>query len=743
MSEETNKEAGDLEEDKIQDQDQVDSTPQPEEESATEEPLEEEDDVAEEQPVEDTETEAATEEATDSENAEASESSTDSSEEVNAEVSEDETSEPKEEITDTPVENQEVASVEESAETTSTTASDAQEEQASDEKPLEEPVQEAEPAVEQEASNSSEESQEETNESHDEEEDDEVELPDFSTYTREQLVETVEELSKIDKFKRIDSVLAEVEPLFKAFEDAIRSDALAKYIEDGGEEESFEFRHDDLYNRFDASVKLIRDKRSAFYREKEAAKTRNLEKKQELLEQLRNLVDGEEATTNIKPIKEIQEAWKSIGPVPTQHNKTLWANYNALLDRFYHNRHILFELKDLDRKKNHAAKLELCEKAEALDKLENVKDAVIQLNELHEEYKRIGAVPREVQEELWQRFKGASDVIYRKRKEFLEHLKGDLKENLVKKEALIQELEDYTNFGSDRINDWNAKTKEILALQKRWEALGGVPREKAKEINKAFWSSFKKFFAHKNEFFKKLESLRKENLQKKEELVKEAIALQESEEWDKTSEALKQLQRKWKEIGPVPEKHRNEVYARFKEACDTFFNNRRSQQNKSEAEYVENQKQKEAVLAKITEQAKAGDTSEEALMNLISEYSEFGFVPRNAIKTIEVKLEEAVATYVKSIGLNEEEEEALMLKAQVTGGARGGGADKKLQKKEAMLRRQINELEDNISLWNNNLTFFANSKTADKLKDEFDEKIGKAQEEVQKLKKQLRVLRSI
>ncbi len=594
-------------------------------------------------------------------------------------------------------------------------------------------------------STESEDSSSSDDEVHDDEpphDEDEV-LPDYTTFSREQLVDAIEELTHQDTFKRSSKIVEIIDPLFKSMEDEARSAALAKYLADGGEEDSFEFRHDELFNRFDASQRLIRDRRSAFYKEKEAAKERNLAKKEELLEQLRELIDGDNASTNIKPIKEIQEAWKAVGPVPNQHNRTLWANYNALLDRFYNNRHILFELKELDRKKNYAAKLDLCEKAESLDQIENIKDAIIQLNELHEEYKKIGAVPREVQEELWQRFKGASDVIYKKRKEYLEGLKGELKDNLVEKEKLIEELVVFTSFDSDRINDWNAKTKEILAVQKRWDAIGGVPREKAKEINKGFWSNFKKFFSNKNEFFKKLEGLRKENLAKKEELVKQAEALAESQDWEGTAEKIKALQREWKNIGPVPEKQRNLIYAQFKEACDTFFNNKRSSANEAEAEYVENQKGKEAIIEKLIQLAEGKKTSEEELLATAAEYQSFGFVPRNAIKTLEEKYGAAIEAYVATLGLEEADAETLVIKAEMAGGAKSGAGDKKLQKKESALRRKINELEDNIALWNNNLAFFANSKTADKLKVEFDQKIESAEEDLRKLKKQLRILRNL
>ncbi len=629
----------------------------------------------------------------------------------------------------TEVENAEENTVEENTETAAEEATAPATEEVTKEDASENEEQSA--SADDQASEESDEEEAEDEPPHDE---DEV-LPDYTAYTREQLVEAIEELTHQDTFRRFSKIVEIIDPLFKAMEDEARSTALAKYIEEGGEKDSFEFRHDELFNRFDASQRLIRDRRLAFYKEKEAAKERNLAKKEELLEQLRNLVDGENASTNIKPIKEIQDAWKAVGPVPNQHNRTLWANYNALLDRFYNNRHILFELKELDRKKNYSAKLDLCEKAEVLDKVENIKDAIIQLNELHDEYKRIGAVPREVQEELWKRFKAASDVIYKKRKEYLDSLKGELKENLVEKEKLIEELKVFLTFDSDRINDWNAKTKEILAVQKRWDAIGGVPREKAKEINRGFWSNFKKFFSNKNDFFKKLEGLRKENLAKKEELVKRAQEFSESQDWDGTAEKIKGLQRDWKAIGPVPEKQRNLIYAQFREACDVFFNNKRSSQNEAEAQYVENQKAKEEIIDKMIKATKGKETSEEELLALAGKYQGFGFVPRNAIKPLEEKYAAAVEGYVASLGLDESEAETLVIKAEMS-----GGGDRKLQKKESALRRKIKELEDNISLWNNNLAFFANSKTADKLKEEFDQKIEAAEEELLKLKKQLRIL---
>ncbi|WP_221404884.1 DUF349 domain-containing protein [Roseivirga seohaensis] len=600
------------------------------------------------------------------------------------------------------------------------------------------------PKVESEDSVSASEESEEVDaeEDHDHDDEEDHQVIDYSNHTREQLAEVIEELNSETNFKKIDAILAQIEPLFQETEDAARQEALDKFIADGGEEADFEYRHDKLYNRFDASLRLIKDKKHNYYKEREATKEKNYQKKTELLDKLRELVD-EEATTSLNPIKEIQEEWKKVGQVPNQHNRTLWANYNALIDRFYNNRHILFELKELDRKKNQEAKTELCVKAEALDQMDNLKEAIIQLNELHEEYKNIGPVPKEVQEELWQRFKAASDKVYHKRKEYLDSLKGELNENLEKKKVLAAELKTFTEFDSDRINKWNAKTKEILALQKKWDAIGGLPREHAKEVNKLFWTDFKKFFSNKNDFFKKLEGMRQENLEKKEALIQKAIELQESTDWDSTANKLKALQQQWRDIGPVPEKVRNSIYERFKAACDAFFNNRRANLSKADAEYAENLKKKEAIIQSILDAAAKGTGSEKEMDEFLAQWQAIGFVPRGAMKSIEQKYSEALAKYVKGLDVEGQEEEQLMIKVELGGLQNGPNADRKLNKKEGDLRRQIQEIENNIALWNNNLSFFANSKTADKLKAEFDEKIEKAKEEMDHLKKQLRMVRSM
>lgn len=564
----------------------------------------------------------------------------------------------------------------------------------------------------------------------------------FDKLSKDELLRTVAELAELDDPRRAEGISRDVKNAFDVVFQQERTAALEKFVSDGGEESDFEYKHDIDAVKFEEYLKIIKERKAKYYQELERQKDRNLEKKNELLEKLRHIVDGEESTTSINTLKALQAEWKAIGPVPGAQNKTLWANYNALIDRFYDNRSIYFELKELDRKKNLDAKLELCDKAEKLDDEKNIKEAVKQLNELHEEFKHIGPVPKDDQEALWLRFKAASDKIYVKRKGFVDQLKTELKDNMTKKLALGEAAEALLSFDSDRINEWNDKTRELLDLQKKWESIGGLPREHAKEVNKKFWSAFKGFFANKNKFFKSLESMRDENLVKKEELVAKAEALADSTDWHKTAEEFKKLQSQWKEIGPVPEKKRNDVYKRFKAAGDAFFNKRREQTKGADKEFEANLKLKEAICDKLEALAKAKEFDQEEVFKLQDEYGEIGFVPRNAIKKIQKRYDQALEAVTRGADLSDEELSEFKANLSVNKLRGGPNGDRKLNRKEQGVRRRISQLEADLNTWKTNMEFFASSAKADKLKDQVEGRIKEAQAELEALNAELRVLRN-
>lgn len=567
---------------------------------------------------------------------------------------------------------------------------------------------------------------------------------DYSNFTKQQFADLIKEISKDDNFKKVDHILREIKPLYDDIREKERAEGLLKFIASGGSEEDFEFKGDEHDMVFDANLKLIKDRKAQFFKQQEENKVDNLRRKQELLEKLRVLSDSQDTTDQFDKFKELQKEWKAIGAVPGAHAKTLWANYHALTDRFYDNQSIYFELKELDRRKNLEAKVELCVRAEKLADVELIKDAIRELNELHHEFKHLGPVPKEDKEAVWQRFKTASDAVYAKRDAYLQNLQQELQVNLNSKGTLSDEVQVFVTFQSDRIKEWNQKTKEILELQKRWEIVGGLPRAKAKDVNKKFWSAFKTFFNNKNAFFKKLDEEREQNLQLKNDLVKKALELKESNDWERTSNELKNLQQKWKDVGPVPEKFREKVFKEFKDACDHFFEQRRTQHDRMETEQTENLKLKEEICTELESHASARTGSSDILRELQAKFSEIGFVPRKDINAIRTRYHEAVDRFINSIpGITENEKGKISLENQLNDLRNDPMADRKIYQKEQIIRKKISKVENDIALWRNNLEFFGRSKNADKFKDEFNDKIKEATDHLKQLKEQLKLLKTV
>lgn len=605
---------------------------------------------------------------------------------------------------------------------------------------------ESEPKEAPEANQKSEEdehdSEDEDHDDHDEENKLLEEL-DFDHPTKKDLYEVLKKFAPVENMRILDKGLKEIRPLYNKLYDSEKEAALETFVNEGNDAGDFDYKGEDLDTQFFDLFEKLRHKKSVFFSQLEKSKDANLEKKQQLLEQLRELVDGEESTTSINVLKSLQEEWRNVGQVPGAYAKTMWANYHALIDRFYDQRSIYFELKELDRKKNLEGKLELCERAEALNQLENIKDAIFQLNELHEEFKHIGPIPKEDQEPVWQRFKAASDKIYSKRKDYFETLKKELHANAEVKQRLGDKAEEFTKFESDRITEWNKKTKELLELQKEWDKVGGLPRESAKKINKHFWGNFKKFFNNKNNFFKALEGQREENLKKKEELFAKADVLKDSDDFMQTANELKKLQNQWRDIGPVPEKVRNEVYKKFKAACDHFFERKRAQNDTKNKEFEINLKKKEDICNNL-EQLISADTIElEEVYELLDEYAEIGFVPRNAIKKSHARYDEVTNKLVSLEDLSDDQLNELKMHIQMSKLKNSPHSGQKIHRKEGAIKRKISAIEGDIDLWKTNIGFFAQSKNADELKKDFEEKIEKAEQELDDLKKQLEVLKEM
>lgn len=583
-------------------------------------------------------------------------------------------------------------------------------------------------------------------------------------------------------FKRADAVLKETKNLFDSLKQADRQAALNKYTEETGSEEGFEYKYDDLVNQYDVLYKQIKSLKNTYFQNLDKAKDTNFATKTELLRRLRELVENEESNAadpkgSWNDFKAIQDEWKAAGNINSPHNATLWATYHALVDRYYSNRNIYFELKELDRKRNAALKAEVIGRVEAmaqdLGEKQVSRQAIDEANSLFEEYKHIGPAPKTEQEVLWNRMKAALDTLYERRRQQTDEQRKESAQLYEEKSAIYEELVSYTAFSSSSINDWNDKTKEVMGIQDRWNALkGSMPREEGKELSKKFWATLKTFFHNKGEFFKELEAKRDQNLKTKTELCEQVEAILNSgEDTPELTQRVIELQRQWKNIGQVPEKHKNSIFDRFKNACDSFFNRKRNKNQETEREFEDNLAKKKDLIARIEAAAAEGaDLSQ--LNEFKREWSGIGFVPKKDMQPTQKRYIAAINALVGAMGKMSQKEKDRVIQeneAEITNSRRGGGRDRNDRdrgdrdggrgdrdgggrrggyqndggdSRGGDIRRRISILETDIATYKNNIEFFARSKNADKLRAEIDKKIADAQKQLDELRNQLRAAQS-
>ena len=632
---------------------------------------------------------------------------------------------------------------------------------------------------------------------------------DYSQFSKQDFVQLLE--SKLvsiggasvspGDFKKADQTLKDVKPLFDQMKRAEREIALQAYITETGSEEGFEYKNDDTVQQFDDLYKQIKGQKNTYFQNLDKAKDGNFTSKTELLTRLRALVETDESNagdpkTSWNEFKKIQDDWKAAGNMNSPHNATLWATYHALVDRYYSNRNIYFELKELDRKRNITLKTDVIEKVETMAAASGetpvTRHTIDEANALFEEYKHIGPAPKAEQEVLWGRMKAALDVLYDKRRGHTNEQRKESAQLYEEKSAIYEELVPLMSFASSSINDWNDKTKVIMALQDRWNAIkGAMPREEGKELSKKFWAALKTFFHNKGEFFKQLESKREENLRAKTELCEQVEAILVSgEESPEATQTVIELQRQWKNIGQVPEKQKNTIFDRFKAACDAFFDKKRLKNQDTEREFEGNLAQKLILIERI-EAAATTNADLSQLNEFKKEWIAIGFVPKKDMQSTQKRYINAVNALVSATGkIPAKDKEQIMLQSEAeasrtrpsrtgdsrAGGPRAGGRDRDGDrdynrgndrggdrgfsrdrddrgdrdynrggdsggnKRENDIRRRMTAIENDIATYRNNIEFFARSKNADQLRADIDKKIADAEKQLDELRQQLKVV---
>ena len=549
-------------------------------------------------------------------------------------------------------------------------------------------------------------------------------------------------------FKKVDEISKEPKAWWDKQKYAEKMDALANFkAANEDSEEGFSFKVDEIGQQIDASIQFIRTERQQFFSQLEKLREKALEGKTRLINELRTLVDADDnsdpahVNASFKAFKKIQDEWKGLGSVQGPMNQTLWQSYHALVDRFYSNRSIFFELLELDRKKNLQAKEIIAQKLEKL--AEDVqKGGVLQkllkeAEELFEEYKHIGPAQRDDNEALWGRVKKALDVLFEQKRQINEAQKGVYEENLKVKKELADLMHHHATFISTSITEWNQASKAVLALQEQWGKLkGGLPREGGKEVSQQFWADLKTFFKHKSEFFSKIDAERKANLAAKQQLVDQVNGIVETgTETPEITHMVIGLQKRWKEIGHVPEKQKDQIYAKFKAACDAYFNLKREKgKSGQDAEFEATLAAQRGSLARMEGMLKDPE-SLASLGQVKADWDAVGFVPRKDVKSIQEKFRTLWNALIDLARTQPAEKLAAWgfeLKS-LASEASSGGEERKSSSPD--LRKKIQALENDIAVLTNNLEFFAKSKNSEKLRADVEKKIAQAEKELEKLKK--------
>jgi hypothetical protein len=585
-----------------------------------------------------------------------------------------------------------------------------------------------------------------------------IDLPtlDYANASKEAILSFFEKIKLLSEenqqagfFKKVDEIIREGKISYDAHKNAERAAALEAFkASNEDSEEGFSFKSDEIGQQIENILGNLRASKQTFFQQLEKQKEKALEGKNRLIIELRNLVDSDEQSdpahvnASFKTFKKIQEEWKSLGNAAGPQNQTLWQSYHALVDRFYSNRSIFFELLELDRKKNFQAKEVIAKKLEALAAdLGNggvLQKLLKEAEELFEDYKHIGPASRDDNEALWQRVKKSLDVLFEQKRQINEAQKSVFEENLKIKKELADLMKHHAAFQSGSIAEWNQVSKSVLALQEQWGKLkGGLPREGGKEVSNSFWSDLKLFFKHKSEFFTKIDAERKANLAAKQQLVDQVNGIVETgTDTPEITQMVLDLQKRWKDIGHVPEKQKDQIYAKFKAACDAYFNMKREKgKGSKDVEFDANLVAKQAILVDLEAMLK-----DPSLLASLGEkkaaWDAVGFVPRKDVKTIQEKFRTTWNALIDLARTQPKEQLAAWgfeLKS-MSNEEKTHSEERKAPSGDA--RKKIQALENDIAVLTNNLEFFAKSKNSEKLRMEVEKRIAKAQEELDKLKKE-------
>jgi hypothetical protein len=580
-----------------------------------------------------------------------------------------------------------------------------------------------------------------------ENESEEIEISDdfFDHLNRWEVVKTLEEVvgeTDVVKIKRQISLL---KIRFLKLTKEEREERLQSFLANGGNKEDFDASPDEWDIRFNEVFDRYKANKAKYLEDLEQAKVTNLQKKRELLEELKQLIES--STDSLKQIydrfREIQVMWKEIGAVPQANVAELWQNYHFYVEKFFDKVRINRELRDLDMKKNLERKLEICEKTEALLLETSIVRSFKLLQQYHKEWKESGAVEDDKREELWNRFKTASNKINQNRRDYYEQLDKQQNENYQAKLALCEKMEELANTEIISLKQMNGMNTQVTELFKTWGTIGAVP----KDVYDAIWGRFRKscntFFANKRQFLSKMKEEQVDNYNLKLNLCIQAEAIVSRKDWKKATLEILDLQQEWKEIGVIKGYRSEALWKRFRKACDAFFTAKNEHYSDVQKHETENLQKKEDLIKRVKEYVFVGSKEEdfEALKAFQREWTTIGYTALSEKERLWNSFHEAISKRFDELKISVHEIDKAKYTDRINNMVtKTTQPDNVLEKERRFLQNKIKQLTDDAKLWENNLGFFAHSKNSEELKEQFTKKIEKAKQDVESLKAKLAIL---
>ena len=553
---------------------------------------------------------------------------------------------------------------------------------------------------------------------------------DYSSKSLKELVDLFDQLLETDNHQLIYKHADVIKAVFY-------KNLKKERIESGyNQEEESHNPFEDIENEFKSKYSAYKSIRSTFLQENEKKKEENYKEKLALIEELKTLIEKQDDTNKTFPeFRTIQTKWRSIGPVPQANHTDLYNTYKLYEEKFYDYVKISKDLRDLDFKKNLDAKETLCQKAEALINEENVVEAFKKLQKLHEEWKEYGPVDKENREQIWERFRQATSAVNKKHQAYFEGQKEVQKDNLAKKAALCERVEEIAQREITDSNMWNTLSKEIEAIQKEWKTIGFASKKDNQKIYDRFRAACDNFFARKRDFYVEFKSVMQENIDKKIKLCEEAEALQDSTDWKKATDQLINLQKQWKESGPVSRKKSDQIWKRFRAACDHFFENKNKHFGTQDKEYDKNLEAKLALIDEIKNYISESESADvAALKDFQRRWESIGFVPFKDKDKVNEAYTAAIAEKFADIKHLASERRA----RRQNRSERGNRQERAPRSERDRLIQKFVKIEQEIATYENNIGFFAKSKNADALLEGLRNKIDVAKKELKQIEEQIK-----